>query len=262
MCKSLRIWAAVVLCSMAVLTSALHAQETQPAPNAIEQKILAALDDRTEFEFVDQPLSDVVEYLKSRHEIEIQLDLRALTDEGVGTDTPITRNVKGISLESALSLMLEQLDLTFLVHHEVLYITSKSHDMPITKVYPVGDLVTVTGNKTTNGEQGGMWVNGHSPEEVRQQEAYEELVQVIASAIAPEAKDVSCVRATVQKLPAAEALSITQTFQAHRRIEKLLASIRAVKRQQEPAPTSESDEKACDPAKPKGKRGRRAPDSR
>jgi hypothetical protein len=242
---------------MAVLNPALHAQESQPAPNANEQKILAALDDRTEFEFVDQPLTDVVEYLKQRHEIEIQLDSRALSDEGVGSDTPITRNVKGISLESGLGLMLEQLDLTFLVHHEVLYITSKSHEEPTTRVYPVGDLVTVTGDKGANGEQGGMWVNGRSPEEARQQEAYEELVQVIASAIAPEAKDVSSVCATVQKLPAAEALSITQTFQSHRKIERLLASIRAVKRQQTPTPSGESEEKACDPARPKGKRGRR-----
>lgn len=240
MCGSLRVWAAVLF-STAVLAPALDAQETQPLPNANEQKILAALDDRTEFEFIDQPLRDVVEYLKERHEIEIQIDEKALADEGLGTDTPVTRNIKGISLESGLGLMLEQLDLTFLVHHEVLYITSKSHDIPMTKVYPVGDLVTVAGEKAALGGQSGYAPSGGiTQQEARQQEAYEELMQVIASAIAPEAKDVSCVLATIQKLRAAEALSITQTFRSHRRIEKLLASIRAVKRQQAPTPAGES----------------------
>ena len=114
---------------------------TQSNPN--EAKILAALEDKTELEFVDQPLTDVVDYLKERHQIEIQLDSKALTDEGVGTDTPITRNIRGITLRSALRLMLGELDLTYIIRNEVLMITTKTEaeNMLSTKVYPVADLV-------------------------------------------------------------------------------------------------------------------------
>ncbi|HEV7225051.1 MAG TPA: VWA domain-containing protein, partial [Pirellulales bacterium] len=94
--------------------------------NPSEAKIMAALDDKTELEFVDQPLSDVVEYLRERHEIEIQLDNKALADAGLGSDTPVTRNIKGITLRSALRLMLGEMDLTYVIRDEVLMITTKT----------------------------------------------------------------------------------------------------------------------------------------
>ncbi|HET6879421.1 MAG TPA: VWA domain-containing protein [Pirellulales bacterium] len=108
-----------------------------------EEAILAALDEKTELDFAEQPLSDVIDYLKQRHDIEIQLDQKALTDAGVGSDTPITRSIKGITLRSALKLILSELDLTYLIRNEVLMITSKTEaeSMLTTRVYPVADLV-------------------------------------------------------------------------------------------------------------------------
>lgn len=260
MCGSLRTWSAAALLYLGlavVFSPEINAQQAEPRPNANEQRILEALDDQTEIEMVDQPLCDVIEYLKVRHGIEIQLDTRALTDAGVSTDTPITRNIKGTTLGSALNLVLEQLDLTFLVHNEVLYITSKSHDMPITKVYPVGDLVAVSGDQAGIGEPSGYAPSGGiTQEEAREAEAYDELIEAIASAVAPAAKDASCTRAGIRKLRAAKALSVTQTFQVHRQIERLLASIRAVKQQQASTPAGASDQKACAPARPKGKQDR------
>jgi DNA-binding CsgD family transcriptional regulator len=89
--------------------------------NPTEAKILAALDDKTELEFVDQPL----------------------VDAGLGSDTPVTRNISGITLRSALRLMLGEMDLTYVIRDEVLMITTKTEaeNMLSTKVYPVGDLV-------------------------------------------------------------------------------------------------------------------------
>ncbi|HWB14424.1 MAG TPA: VWA domain-containing protein, partial [Pirellulales bacterium] len=114
---------------------------TQHGPN--EAKILAALDEKTELDFADQPLEDVVEYLQQRHEINIQLDGKALSDAGVGSDTPITRSIKGITLRSALKLLLSELDLTYVIRNEVLMITSKTEaeNLLSTRVYPVADLV-------------------------------------------------------------------------------------------------------------------------
>ncbi|HQU43493.1 MAG TPA: hypothetical protein PK867_11825, partial [Pirellulales bacterium] len=118
---------------------AVDVKENKPS----EQKIYAALDEPTELDFTEQPLSDAIGYLKERHGIEIQLDEKALADAGAATDTPITRQIKGITLRSALKLMLGELDLTYVIRNEVLLITSKTEaeNMLVTKVYPVGDLV-------------------------------------------------------------------------------------------------------------------------
>ena len=65
--------------------------------NGAEKRIEAALKAPTPtMEFVEQPLHDVIDYLKDLHGIEIQLDKTALEDVGIGPDTPVTKNLKGI----------------------------------------------------------------------------------------------------------------------------------------------------------------------
>jgi len=109
-----------------------------------EIKILRALDSPTTFDFDDTPLAEVVDYLKDFHKIEIQIHERALEDVGIGSDTPITRHLKGITLRSALRLMLKELDLTYIIRDEVLLITTpeEAEESSYTSVYEVGDLVT------------------------------------------------------------------------------------------------------------------------
>jgi hypothetical protein len=92
----------------------------------IETRIWAALEEKTVFDFTEQPLFNVVECLGQLHDINIQLDGKALSDAGIGSDVPITRNVKGVTLRSALKLLLSDLDLTYVVHNGVLMITVKT----------------------------------------------------------------------------------------------------------------------------------------
>jgi len=110
-----------------------------------EQKIDKALKEPTEISFVDTPLRDVIDYLKDYHHIEIQLDTAAMKDAGADPDGQVTKNIKGISLRSALKLLLEDSKLTYVIHNEVLLITTPekatSDDYMTTKVYPVADLV-------------------------------------------------------------------------------------------------------------------------
>jgi len=117
-----------------------------------EQRINQQLQSETKIQFIDTPLEEVVGYLKQLHGIEIQIDTRALEDVGLSTDTPITRNIEGISLRSALRLMLKEVDLTYIVANEVLMITTPEEaeaDL-ITKVYPVADLVLPIGQNAGN----------------------------------------------------------------------------------------------------------------
>ena len=90
-------------------------------------------------------MKDVVDYLKDLHHIEIQIDTSALKEAGVDEWTQVTKNLKGISLRSALKLVLDEVQLKYVVHHGVLLITStakaESDEFMQTRCYPVEDLV-------------------------------------------------------------------------------------------------------------------------
>lgn len=125
----------VALVAAAILIGKpLAAQEAKPDAEkgdagrrqAIAQRHLRkALESPTTLEFIETPLKDVVDYLKDLHGIEIQIDQRALDGVGVSSDSPVTRNLKGISLRSALTLMLKELELTYCIQHEVIQVTTR-----------------------------------------------------------------------------------------------------------------------------------------
>lgn len=169
-----------------------------------EAAIAAALEESTDLDFQEQPLTDVFDFLKQKHQIEIQLDVKALTDAGVGSDTPITRHIKGITLDSALDLMLNELDLTWLIHDEVLYITSNAaaQNMIETRVYPVRDLLDPLADDLN----------------------YESLIEVLAEAAT--ASGTSPHPHSIRIYRPAAALVITRSVLVHRRVEKLLKELR------------------------------------
>ena len=95
--------------------------------------------------YQETPLSEVMTGLSELTGVNIHLDPRGLTQEGVNSDTPVTINLtKEISLKSALNLILEPLHLTYVVNDEVLKVTSEQlRDGQIfPKTYNVADLVT------------------------------------------------------------------------------------------------------------------------
>ncbi len=84
------------------------------------------------------------------------------------SSTPVTINVDGIKLKSALNLMLEPLRLGYLIQNDVLNVTSQlkrqGELVPVT--YPVQDLVIAIPNFVPAGEVGmqssGMATSGTS----------------------------------------------------------------------------------------------------
>lgn len=225
MSKSIRAWlwpACVVLTLAVVFPPVARAQQpgplSEPEPSLAEQKILAALASQTSISFVDQPLSDLVDFLKEKHQIQIQLNTKALTDAGIGSDTPITRHIVGVSLESALRLVLGEMDMTFLPINEVLMITTKTEaeNMLLTRLYPVADLLA--------GESDEFVVNAGSK--------HVELIEAITSIVAPTTWDDVGGPGRITLLDSSSALAVSQTFECHRDIEAFLTSLRAIKRQQ------------------------------
>ena len=108
-----------------------------------EKRIEEALKSPTALEITEQPLGDVVEYLKDKHNIQIQLDEEALRKTGITRDTPVTKSIKGVSLRSALRLLLRDLGLTYVIKDDALWVTTpeKADEILVTRAYPVADLV-------------------------------------------------------------------------------------------------------------------------
>jgi hypothetical protein len=155
MCKllvSTRLTALVCLAFAAAVVSAAGDDSPQPKPakvvlNAVafvggDPLIMKALDEPTDLDFVETPLKDVVQAISIRHDnIPILLDNKSITDAGSSADTPITFQLRGISLKSALRLMLHAHDLDFVLSHDVLVITSAEKPVTLRK-FEVADLLS------------------------------------------------------------------------------------------------------------------------
>jgi hypothetical protein len=193
----------------------------QPLPaGGNEALIEQALATPTQMEFTDQPLTDVVDYLKDYHSqklghpFEIKLDNKALNDAGIAPDTPVTTNLKGISLRSALDLVLRELQLTWTIDDEVLLITTpeEADNRLITKVLDVADLVVCRDSK------GKLWND------------YDSLIDMIKSTVYPTTWDDVGGPGSIcpGDVGTAKALVIFQTCRVHHGVVELLAKIRAI----------------------------------
>ena len=171
---------------------------------AIEQ----ALDEPTSFEFVETPLDQVIEFFKDKHHIEIQLDRTAMDDVGIQADAPVTKSIKGVSLRSALNLVLRELKMTFMIEHEVLLITTPetAEGHLTTRVYDVADLVVCLDDKLGRIDD------------------YDSLIDAITSTIIPTSWDTVGGPGSIARgsLGTAKVLIISQTYEVHREIADLL----------------------------------------
>ena len=126
-----------------------------------ERKIYRALNERGEVNFNGTPLSGVIKFFRESYGIPIVLDDKALEDENITPDEPVTLELPPISFRSALKLILEPLQLTYVIEDEVMRITSKKTSANVVRVYPVGDLVVpVTSGGGGLGGQGGGFGGG------------------------------------------------------------------------------------------------------
>jgi hypothetical protein len=130
--------------------------------NKTEEKIRRSLSQPTTVEFLDLPLEDAITFLKEYHNINIYIDKATLTDEGVALDQPITLKLAGVTLRSVLKLLLEPVQLTWVIEDEVMKITTsaKAGEKLQTRVYPVGDLVIPIITPRIGGLGGGIGGGG------------------------------------------------------------------------------------------------------
>ena len=169
-------------------------------------------------DFTDAPLEEVVSFLQDTYQIPIQLDLPALEEIGIGPDEPVTISVYGVSLRSALRLMLKQLGLTYIIQDEVLLITTpeEAESQLTVCVYDVRDLV--------DGPKDAAGVNA----------LIETIIETVAhDSWAAHGGGEAAIRSVNGGL-----IVVSQTQAVHEEIRDLLATIRNVKKKQ---PGADSD---------------------
>lgn len=180
------------------------------------EAIAKALDQPTQMEFVDTPLYDAANHLAELHKIPVVLDRKALDDVGVEVKQPVTATFKGVKLRSALNYMLRDLDLTWTVRDEALLITTpeRADSMLETRVYDVADLVAAR------------------DEQLRPYNDFESLIDAITFTVQPTGWDTVGGPGSITSVEAAgiTTLVVSQTYQVHEAIEKLLADLRKAKR--------------------------------
>ena len=112
--------------------------------NSHRKEIRKALDEKTSFAFVETPLAKAIELLAKRHRIPMILREDKLREAGVPSTTRITKNLKDISLRSLLHLILNELELTFVVQDDALIVTTPedAESQEIIVAYPVEGIVT------------------------------------------------------------------------------------------------------------------------
>jgi hypothetical protein len=184
---------------------------------ANERRILDALTKPISVDWKSVPLKDVLAFLAKECNITIVLT-KKIEDAGVTPDEPITRSFNKVPLRSALRQMLGDLNLTFLVKDHALRITTDDGHGPIDnqiiRLYPVKDLAKVV--KSKDGKS--TW-------------DFDPLIGLI-EAIEPDSwRDVGG-PGVVKGFENGGCLFISQREDVHERIERLLITLRRVKKEQ------------------------------
>ena len=106
-----------------------------------EASILQALDEPYQAEFFDMPLTDVIDDIKVNKRIPIIID--PVVADQIDTGQTINLSLSGVTLRSVLKMILQPLELTYIIEDEVMKVTTiEEADLKFfIYVYPVGDLV-------------------------------------------------------------------------------------------------------------------------
>ncbi|MGA2502120.1 MAG: hypothetical protein ABSH20_30620 [Tepidisphaeraceae bacterium] len=228
--------------------------QSSPGLQGGEKAILKALKEKTALDFVQLPLTDVADFLSEKHHIPIKLDTSALKDANVDSSTSVTCRLAGISLRSALEIILDDLQLKWTIHHDVLMITTpqkaESDECMYTKAYDVADLLVTPmdyeaqnpvwpikevlwDHQTNTGITGGMWSctgrpepgNRPAPPALHGLNAIKDLVINI---VATKTWQENGGTGTISEFD--RMLVVSQTREVHLQIEQSLAVLRARRR--------------------------------
>jgi len=126
-----------------------------PAAWRQELKVRQKLRQPVSLEFVETPLSDVLDFLRDFTDLEVRVDELSLTQANASTDVPVSVYIGAYTLRSALRVILDQQDLSYLIEDGTLVITTKTAARArlTTQTSPATPLVGVPWLRDSNHER-------------------------------------------------------------------------------------------------------------
>ncbi|PHS18327.1 MAG: hypothetical protein COA78_02330 [Blastopirellula sp.] len=181
--------------------------ETQKQDTSLA-KLKVGLEKRITIDFIDTPLTEVVAYLQEESGVPFRIDTRALDDVGLSGAAVVSINLKQVRLKTALSLLLNELDLTWMNSWNRILITTpeEAEEHLKTVYYDVLDLVDP-------GEQNELDFNS--------------LIEGIITSIDPESWEELGGPGAINNLE--NGIVISHVEQMHEKIAALLRTLRRVK---------------------------------
>jgi hypothetical protein len=107
------------------MTIAKPTPRSQTLAETSYQNIEAKLSSKTAIRVKEMPLSKVMHEISQAHQIPIFPQRRALKKAKVSLETPVTIDVRSVSLRTGLNLLLSKVGLDYIVKDEVLQYTTK-----------------------------------------------------------------------------------------------------------------------------------------
>ncbi|MBN2474528.1 MAG: hypothetical protein JXB62_07960 [Pirellulales bacterium] len=181
-------------------------------------------------DFIEYPLVDVLAHLTEVAGVQVYVDHRSLDEVGIQPDVPITMDLKDVPVEMLLRLILRQLDLTYMLDHGVVVVTTPEEveqSLEI-RVYRVDGLVEASGpqaaleaaTESADPYFGRDMRPGHGG----RPHGLDELISLITSTVVPESWEDVGGPATIK--PFRDTLVVLQTQFGQHKVEKLLQHLR------------------------------------
>lgn len=97
------------------------------------------------FDFIEEPMEDVINYMQDAIDMRITLDEDALESQSVSVFDAISTTVQGVPFQTALETMFAEYELTYFIRGDGLVISTKKEASRhlTSRVYDVRDLATV-----------------------------------------------------------------------------------------------------------------------
>jgi len=208
----------------------------EPSNREIERQ----LENRTDLRFDEVALADVVEHIRTVCEIPCRIKPSALDAVGLGPDVAVTYRGRNVRIRDALTVMLGDLELTWMIDHHHLIVTTPedAEQSLLTKAYDVRSFVEAEWRPVVR--QGSF---GRSETVYVRSCDSRWLIRLITTTVNPTSWDWVGGPGSIDTVctPRIRALVISQTADVHQQIEILFRNL-AKLRSAQPLPTRSAGE--------------------
>jgi RNA polymerase sigma factor (sigma-70 family) len=187
-------------------------RQVRPDRPAREDAVERLLRSPVNMDFQDVPLRQVLQDLRAAHGLNIVPDRPALEEAGLSLDRRVSVRVSGVSLKSALSLILHDAGLAYTVREGIVVVTTPAaaRGKLVRRLYPVGRLV------------------GRGPEAKA-----DALIRVITRTVSPESWADVGGPGCIEYFPEGRSLVVVQTPDVQEEVASLLEDLRKLKEESE-----------------------------